>query len=128
MSPSSFWRIPTLAFGVVTGVINGVLAQDITTGLQTNLEFNGDTNDSSPNRFTFAATGGVRRFVPDRFGVAGRALEFVTAAPSDASALRGTGPNLANQSLSVAFWIKKNTLGGIGVFGMRTFGAAGARQ
>lgn len=126
MKRSSSWRTSLFALIFTTVAIKGLRAQDINTGLVTNLEFYGDTIDSSPNRFAFSATGGTRRFVADRFGVAGRALEFVTAAPNDASALRGTGPNLANQSLSVAFWIKKGSSTGVGVFGLRTAGAAGA--
>lgn len=83
--------------------------QDITTGIVTNLLFDGTTNDSSANRFTFTQAG-VMRYVPDRFGSANRALEFVTQA-SDAIFLSGTGPALANQPSSIAFWVKKNYVG-----------------
>jgi len=100
-------RFGYAAVGVLVAFLGRSLpAQDVATGLVMNLTFDGTTADSSVNRFTFSEYG-TMRYVADRFGVAGRALEFVTA-PADSRFVRGTGPALANQSQTVAFWIKKN--------------------
>lgn len=121
--PKSLRSILLLTVGLAGFAATEVTAQDITTGIVTNLLFDGTTNDSSSNRFTFTQAG-VMRFAPDRFGNANRALEFLTPS-SDERFLKGPGPNLANQSLTVAFWVKKNYSGGdgVGVFGLFADGA-----
>lgn len=124
MKPNAFWATLSSLVGVVAlGAFSRLPAQDVTTGLVTNLQFDGTSNDSSVNRFTFTEAG-TMRYVADRLGNANRALEFVTP-PSDDGFLKGPGPNLANQSHSVSFWVKKNYSGGdgVGVFGLLANGA-----
>ena len=58
-------------------------AQDVTTGLVDSLQFDGSTLDTSISGFApLTVMGGVTRYVSDRFGVDGKALQFVTP-PSD---------------------------------------------
>lgn len=86
-------------------------------GLVDHYKFDGDLNDSSGHGLGLSMNQPVR-FVPDRFGEDNRAVQIATTGPNQ-PAFFGTGPNLANKSSSVTFWIRKdNLLSGSWLFGL----------
>jgi hypothetical protein len=94
-------------------------AQDITSGLVAQYRFDSNLNDSSG--YGLHLTSGANyNFVTDQFGNPNGAVQLVTA---DAGTFfLGTGPNLANQSSSVTFSVRKDYIGngsnGSWVFGL----------
>lgn len=94
-------------------------AQDITSGLVAQYRFDNSLNDSSGHGLNLTS-GANYNFVADQFGNPNGAVQLVTA---DAGTFfLGTGPNLANQSSSVTFSVRKDYIGngsnGSWVFGL----------
>ena len=92
----------------------------ITLGLVAEYHFAGNLNDSSGNGYNLNPAG-VFNYVTNQAGIASGGVQLVTAA-SNGTFFLGTGPNLANQSSSVSFWVQKNYVGngsnGSWVFGL----------
>lgn len=85
-------------------------AQDITSGLVAQYRFDSNLNDSSGHGLNLTS-GGIYNFIPDQFGNPNGAVQLITANPANGTFFLGTGPNLANQSSSVAFSVRKNYIG-----------------
>lgn len=96
-----------------------VRAVNLSLGLAAQYEFDGNTNDTSGNGLHFTTAAGVFEYVADRNGNAGKAVHLTDAA-NNGTFFLGTGPNLANRSSSVSFWIKLDSLSAEGswVFGL----------
>lgn len=92
---------------------------DVTSGLAAHYKFDGDLTDSSGNGLHLSPDG-TFQFVADRTGAGQKAVQLISAAPNGTFFL-GTGPNLANRSSSVTFWVRKNYVGN-GVNGSWVFG------
>lgn len=107
-------------FSALVGLLSVGRADTLTVGLVTHYEFNGDIADSSGNGFDLTAQGGIFNYVTDATGNAGGAVQLVDDA--NIGFFIGTGPNLANQSSSVSFWVRKDYTGngsnGSWVFGL----------
>lgn len=79
-------------------------------GLVDQYLFNGNLNDSSGNGLNLAA-GGTYRYVTGHNGSPNSAVQLITANPANGTFFLGTGPDLANQSSSVSFWIRDDVPG-----------------
>lgn len=101
--------------------LSSLHASTLQDGLIDHYDFNGSLIDSTGNGFNLT-NGGTYEYVQDRFGVYDGAVKLVTANPDNGTFFLGTGPDLANKSSSVSFWVRKDYIGdgtnGSWVFGL----------
>jgi arabinan endo-1,5-alpha-L-arabinosidase len=101
MNPRLFVVIAALV-----GLVSSLRADAPDLGLVAHYKFDGNLRDSSGNHLNLTA-GGVFRYVAGHPCGHGKAVQLVTAAGNGTFFL-GTGPSLANQSSSIAFWVRKD--------------------
>lgn len=93
-------------------------ATPVPAGLVAHYEFNNNLNDSSGHGLDLNP-GGTFHYTDGATGWTGSAVQLVTANPANGTFFLGTGPSLANQSSSVAFWFSQEVDGpGSWVFGL----------
>ena len=95
-----------LLIAALVGLCSSLYADNLDLGLVAHYKFNGNLKDSSGNHLNLTA-GGVFHYVAGHPCNHGKAVQLITAADNGTFFL-GTGPNLANQSSSVAFWVRKD--------------------
>jgi hypothetical protein len=120
-----------VTLAALVGLLSVGRSSSLLDGLVDHYDFNGSLMDTSGNGYHLTG-GGNYDYIADRFGVLDGAVKLVTANPANGTFFLGTGPNLANQSSSISFWVKKNYVGnglnGSWVFGLGHPAGTGGSQ
>lgn len=88
-----------------------VSAQDVSTGLLAHFQLDGNLDNLGSSSLSITQDDTSATYVADRFGTASSALQFTDTDYNlfnGAQPISGTGINLANSSLTVSFWYRKD--------------------
>lgn len=121
---SAAFRCLALIAAVLPGA--RVSAQDISTGLLASFQLDGNLGNSGSSSLSVTQNDTSATYVADRLGNASSALQFTATnynLYNGAQPISGTGIDLANSSLTVSFWFRKDQ----GTIGKWAFFVGGAR-